>query len=123
VPTQDGANCPGRDAELWTEPVLPTPLDATQLHHSLLHLERGLAWTSAWSRGPVNQASLTRVAVPVDPPMGALPRDTQFLGDVRDGPPLVDNPLHEQTTTTHIQTSISVGHEDLLVGEDVRHLH
>ena len=89
----------------------------------LLHLERGLSWALMWSRGPVDQASLTRVPVPVDPPMGALSRDTEFLGDVRDRPSLFDHPLYEQTTTVHIQTSVSVGHEDLLVGEDVRHLH
>ncbi|MDT5176827.1 MAG: hypothetical protein QOJ95_1025 [Mycobacterium sp.] len=35
----------------------------------------------------------------------------------------VDDPLNQQQTTMNSQTGISVGHEDLLVGRDVRHLH
>ena len=55
--------------------------------------------------------------------MGALTRDPELLGDVSDRPTIVDHARDEQTTTVQIQTSVSVGHEDLLVGEDVRHLH
>jgi hypothetical protein len=55
--------------------------------------------------------------------MSTLPGDPQLLGDVSDRTAIVDHPSHQQTTTMQIQTSISVGHEDLLVREDVRHLH
>ena len=55
--------------------------------------------------------------------MRALARDAQFLGDVSDRPAMGEDPLHEQTRAMQIQAGISVGHEDLLVGEDVRHLH
>jgi hypothetical protein len=36
--------------------------------------------------------------------MGALPRDTQLLGDMSHRAPIVDHPLHKQTTTMQIQT-------------------
>ena len=36
---------------------------------------------------------------------------------------VIDHPDNKQTAAVPIQTSISVGHEDLLVGRDVRHLH
>ena len=55
--------------------------------------------------------------------MRALAGDTELFGDVSDRPTLIDHARNEQTTTMQIQTGISVGHEDLLVGEDVRHLH
>jgi hypothetical protein len=44
----------------------------------------------------------------------ALPGDSQLLGDVSDRSALVKHPLNQQTTTVRVQTSISVGHEDLL---------
>jgi hypothetical protein len=31
--------------------------------------------------------------------------------------------IHEQTAAVKVQTSVGVDHEDLLTGEDVRHLH
>ena len=55
--------------------------------------------------------------------MGTLARDSEFFGDMGDRPAMGDDPLDQQTTTMQVQTSVSVGHEDLLVGEDVRHLH
>ena len=55
--------------------------------------------------------------------MCTLARDPELLRDMSDRTAVVDDPLNEQTTTMQIQTSVSVGHEDLLVGEDVRHLH
>ena len=55
--------------------------------------------------------------------MGTLPRNAELLGDMGDRPTLADDPSDQQTTAMQVQTSVSVGHEDLLVGEDVRHLH
>jgi len=40
-----------------------------------------------------------------------------------DRPALSEDALDEQTTAVQVQAGVSVGHEDLLVGEDVRHLH
>ena len=45
-------------------------------------------------------------------PVGALARDAKLLGDVSDWPAVFDDTLNEQTTA--VQTSVSVGHEDLL---------
>jgi hypothetical protein len=42
---------------------------------------------------------------------------------VSDRSAVLDHPRYEQTTTVQIETSVSVGHEDLPVGEDNRHLH
>jgi hypothetical protein len=44
----------------------------------------------------------------------ALPGDPQLLGDVGDRSAVIEDPLYEQPTTIEVQTSISVGHEDLL---------
>lgn len=67
-----------------------------------------------WSRGSVKQAVLAFSAVPGDPAVGALARDTELFGDVRDGSAVVDHARDEQTTTMQIQPSVSVGREDLL---------
>jgi hypothetical protein len=37
---------------------------------------------------------------------------------MRDRPALTADPIHQQQTAMQIQTSITVGHEDLRVGED-----
>jgi len=74
-------------------------------------------------RGPVEQAGLALGPEPSDPPVRALTRHTQLLDDMRDRSAMGNDPLDQQTTTMNGQTSVSVGHEDLLVGEDVRHLH
>jgi hypothetical protein len=55
--------------------------------------------------------------------MRTLARDPELLRNVSDRTTVLDDPLNKQTTTMQIQTSVSVGREDLLVGEDVRHLH
>ena len=55
--------------------------------------------------------------------MSALARDPELLGHVSDRATILDHPLNQQQPTMNVETSISVGHEDLLVGEDVRHLH
>ena len=55
--------------------------------------------------------------------MRALAGDSELLGDVGDRTAVIDHAGDEQTAAMQIQTSVSVGHEDLLVGEDVRHLH
>ena len=69
------------------------------------------------------QAGLALGTEPGDPAVRALARDAEFLSDVSDRPAVIDHAGDEQTTAVQIQTSVSVGHEDLLVGEDVRHLH
>jgi len=43
-----------------------------------------------------------------------LPGDAELFGHVSDRPTVVDDPLDEETTTMQIQSSVSVGHEDLL---------
>ena len=55
--------------------------------------------------------------------MCALPRDPELFGDMSHRTAITDYPLNEKTTAVQIQTSVSVGHEDLLVGRDVRYLH
>jgi hypothetical protein len=60
------------------------------------------------------QASLAFGSEAGDPPVGALSRDPEFFGDVSDRSAIGDDSGDEQTTTMKIQTSVSVGHEDLL---------
>jgi hypothetical protein len=75
------------------------------------------------SRRAIDQTGLPLGPEPGHPPVRTLTGDTQLLGHVSHRPTITDHPGHQQMTTMQIQTSISVGHEDLLVGEDVRHLH
>jgi hypothetical protein len=51
--------------------------------------------------------------------VGALAVDTELLGDVSNGTAIAEDPSDQQQTTVDGQASISVGHEDLLVGEDL----
>ena len=46
--------------------------------------------------------------------MSTLARDPEFFGDVSHRTTMDHDPLNEQTTAIQIQTSVSVGHEDLL---------
>jgi hypothetical protein len=76
-----------------------------------------------WTRRTIEQTSLAISAESGDPAMRALAGDPEFFGDVRHRSTVIDYTGDEQTATMQVQTSVSVGHEDLLVGEDVRHLH
>ena len=120
---QDRRDRAGRQAEFGPDPVLTAPLLSSQLQNPPLDLRGGAAWAPARTRGPVEQTGLTLSAEPRNPTVRALTRDAKVLGDMRHRSTITDHPLNEQTTTMQIQTGISVGHEDLLVGEDVRHLH
>ena len=102
--------------------MAPT-LIAAQLQHPLLNLGRGAARAAVRPRGAVEQAGLALGTEPRDPAVCALARDAELLGDVGNRPAVLDHAGDEQTAAMQIQTSVSVGHEDLLVGEDVRHLH
>ena len=53
------------------------------------------------------------------PTVRALTGDAEFLGDMSHRPALVDDSRDKQTTAIQAQTSVSVGHEDLLVCEDL----
>ena len=75
------------------------------------------------SRWALVQAGVALGAEPRHPSVGTLARDAQFLGDVSDRSAVPDHARDEQTAAVQIQAGVSVGHEDLLVGEDVRHLH
>jgi len=44
----------------------------------------------------------------------ALTGDTELLSNVSNRSAVADYPINKQTTTMQIQTSVSVGHEDLL---------
>ncbi len=66
------------------------------------------------SRRAISQAGIALDPKPGNPAMSALARDTKFLGDVSDGSAVLDHARDKQTTTMQIQTSVSVGHEDLL---------
>jgi hypothetical protein len=55
--------------------------------------------------------------------VGTLARDPEFFRYVGDRSSVVEHALNQHTPAMEVQTSVSVGHEDLLVGEDVRHLH
>ena len=74
-------------------------------------------------RGPIKESDVAFGAKARDPAMGALPGYTELLGDMGDRARLVDDASNKQSPAVQVQTGISVGHEDLLVGEDLRHLH
>jgi hypothetical protein len=95
----------------------------SQLKDLLLDLRGSSSRAAVRPRGTIKQARLALDTEAGDPAVCTLARDAELLGDVRDRAALLDHPGNEQTTAMEIQTSVSVGHEDLLVGEDVRHLH
>lgn len=74
------------------------------------------------ARGPVAQTDLAFGAESGDPAVRALAGDAGFFATWATGRPSSIT-RDKQTTAMQIQTGISVGHEDLLVAEDVRHLH
>jgi hypothetical protein len=49
--------------------------------------------------------------------MGALPRNTQFLGDMRNRATIHNNPLDKQNPATNGQAGINVRQENLLASE------
>lgn len=121
--TQDRRDRAGRDPELGPDPVLPSSFIAAQPENLLLDLGRSAPGTPPWARRAIDQAGITLSPEPSNPAMRALPGNTELLGDMSDRTTVLDHPLNKQATAVHIQTSISVGHEDLLVSRDVRHLH
>lgn len=123
VAAQDRADRACRNAQFWADPVLPTTFVAAKLKDSPFDIRRRSAGTVLRPRRSVKQADIAFSTETSDPTMSALSRDTKFLGYMRDGPTVIDDPLNEQTATMQIQTGISVGHEDLLDRRDVRHLH
>ncbi len=66
------------------------------------------------STGALSQAGLAFGAESGHPAMSTLARDPELLRDVSHRTTVVEDPLHEQTTAMQIQTSVNVGHEDLL---------
>ena len=75
------------------------------------------------SRRAVQQSRPAVLAEPTHPAMSALTRQAQLRSDMRNRAAVTDDPLNQQLPTINSQTGISVGHEDLRVSRDVRHLH
>src|SRR5262245_27037703 len=49
-----------------------------------------------------------------NPPMRTLAGDSHGFGDMRDGHAEIADTMHEQTSTMHGETGVTVRHEDLL---------
>ena len=69
------------------------------------------------------QAGLALLVVAGHPPVGALPGDTEFLGDMGDGAVFDADTVNEQTPTVRVEPGVRVGHEDLQVWCEDRNLH
>jgi hypothetical protein len=61
-----------------------------------------------WSGGPVMQAGVAGAVVAVDPAGGALPRDPELAGDMRDRAAMAADALHEQASAMQGQSGVSV---------------
>jgi hypothetical protein len=112
--TQDRRHRPRRNAELGSDPVLSTPLVATQLKDGLFDSGGGPPRAPSWSRRPVEQTSRAFGPEAGHPPVGALARYAEFLRDVSDRAAVGDDAFDEQSTAVWGQASVSVDHEDLL---------
>jgi hypothetical protein len=66
-----------------------------------------------WAAAAIVQAGPALGPVAVDPPVGALPGDTQLLGDVGHRPPVEDDTTYQQASAVNGQPGISAGHQDL----------
>jgi len=69
------------------------------------------------------QSGLAFGVVPGHPAVRALPRDSQFLGNMGDRATIDTHPLDQQQTPMHGQPGITVGHEDLQGSSEVGKLH
>jgi hypothetical protein len=67
-------------------------------------------------RRPIVEPTFSFVVESSKPPMRTLTRNPHRFGDMRDRYPLNPDPFNDQTTTMSSETSITVTHEDLLVG-------
>ncbi len=114
VTAQDRGNCPSRQPEFGPDPVLAAAFLKPQLQHALLHRDRSPSRAPARSRRSICQAGPALGSEPGNPPVRALTGDTDLLSNVSNRSAVADYPINKQTTTMQIQTSVSVGHEDLL---------
>lgn len=112
--TQDRTDRARWDVQLGTDPVLTTTLSPSQIQHRRLDVDRGAPGLAMGPRRTVKQTHGPFSAESVHPPVRALPRHLELLRDVGDRATVIDHPRDEQTTTMNSQTSINVGHEDLL---------
>src|SRR6201999_1799262 len=104
-----------RDPELRTEPVLPSTLPRTQIHHPSLDSGAGTRWHGLGAAGAVLQTLFAFGRVTLNPVMHALPRDSHLLRHVRFRAPLVHNPLNDGPSAVKGQPRVTVGHESLRV--------
>ena len=74
------------------------------------------------ARGPIAKPGHSFGVKAPDPPVRALPGDTEFFGDMRHRSMIATHALHEQLSGMESQPGISVRHGDLL-DVKTRHLH
>jgi hypothetical protein len=66
------------------------------------------------TRRPIKQAGLAIGAEAVHPPVSTLTRHAEFLRDMSNRTPVVENTSNEQTATVDSEPGVSVGYKDLL---------
>jgi hypothetical protein len=118
VATQDPGHGPGRDPEFGTQPVGTPPMAGTSRHHGRFHCRTDPSRYPVRARRAIHQASISLGVETGHPPMGALSRDPHGLGHMGHRHSLIADPLYEETTTMHGETSVTVTHEDLRWDED-----
>jgi hypothetical protein len=114
-----------RHPESSADAMRPELVDAPAGEDAPLESLRGLPRRASWPAGTVTEPLGAQLLVATPPLVGALAGDAHGIGGVGDGPTGLD-PLAQQQSTGGGQRSVTVGHEDLRVGElasTPAHLH
>ncbi|BAJ74405.1 membrane-bound serine protease [Microbacterium testaceum StLB037] len=118
---ENGVNSRRGHPEPGADPDRPQPLLPSQVHDLANQLPRGLARTAMRPRGTIVHTLFAHFDVPASPPLRGAPRHPEMGRRRSDRPAVIDDLPGESKALARCQSSVSVGHEDLL-GHRVREL-
>ncbi|MBG6107248.1 hypothetical protein IWX88_000866 [Frigoribacterium sp. CG_9.8] len=114
-PYQDRVDGRGRHVELPADADRSQALFPAQMPDPAHQLRRGPVRTAMRARGPVLHPHRAHRRITVGPPLRGRPRHVELVGGIGDRPSIVNDQTRDPKTVTWSQSSISVGHEGLLV--------
>ena len=108
-----------RQAELTSDLHGTQPAPPSRIHDPLDHRRRCLGRHRAWTAGSISHPCRALGAGPRRPLAGSDGRDHEYLRRDRRRPPVIDDQARQAQTSARSESSVSVGHEGLLVREAV----
>src|SRR5690606_3326102 len=116
VATQDSGHSPCGNPQLRAQPVLTPTILPARGNHLAFPPRRGSGRAAVRPRGTVVQSRFAFGGVPTDPGVYAFARDPHRLSDMGLLPALLVA-LHDQHAPVHRGAGVTVGHENLRVGD------